>query len=141
MSPAKEELSLKIPPLDLEMPKPLEISRQGTTLFAFTIEGYGTLLKIFTGYTLWADNYIAESELEAAFEVRLEGCQLRLNLKDDNIADLKEDRDHAYDLFNQERKEIPKLKRKNTLKIIFVSGSVGIVALAGGVLIGFFAGR
>lgn len=136
-----EELTLDIPPLDLDIPKPIKLQSNGETIYGWNAKGYATILKVWTGYTLWADNYIHESELETIFTERLEICESRIALKNETIDLLAKDRKHAYDLFNEERKEILELKRKNTLKTILVSGSVGLVALAGGVLIGFFAGR
>ncbi len=110
-------------------------------MYAWDLQGYAIILKLFTGYTLWADNYIAESELEGIFELRLELCSDRLELKDETIYILQEDRDHAYDLFNQERKDKPKLERRNTIKIVLISGGTAIVGVAAGILIGFFAGK
>lgn len=129
------ENDLEVPPLDLEIPKPLEITQQGITMFVFSIEGYGTILKVFTGYQLWAENYTTQQELEATTNERLETCQLRLINKDKTIQLLEKDRDHAYDLFNQELNDQAKISRRNKLKVVLVSSGTGLVGLIAGLII------
>ena len=127
--------------LKLELPKPLELTYNTKTMYAWDAKGYGIILQIFNGYTLWADNYIANLELKTNFDSRIKICSERLIIKDKIIQNLSDDRDRAYALFNQERDDKPKLQRKNTIKIILFSGGALIVGAAAGILIGFFAGQ
>lgn len=141
LTPPAKTAELEIPPLDLQLPQPLEIQHDGNVMFAWDLEGLAIITKIFIGYTLWAENYIAESEHDAILEFRLEICTDRLALKDQNIQDLKDDREHAYDLFFSERDEQSKVEVKNALKTILISTGTGIVGVAVGIIIGVVAVR
>lgn len=140
-TPQNEELTLDVPPLDLDIPKPLKITHNGETIYGWNAKGYATILKVWTGYTLWAENYSKQVELDETTAERLELCRARLILKDDIITILTEDREHAYDLFNEERDSAKKIERSNTIKTVLIAGGTGIVAIAVGILIGWLARR
>ena len=134
-----ENANLNLPSLNLELPEPLEINYNSTILYAWNIEGLSIITKIFVGYNLWAENELVIETLKATIKERQEICFKRLDEKDKHIKLLSDDRDNIYHLFNQERKDKAKLKRKNTIKIILISGSTCIVGAAVGLLIGFFS--
>lgn len=135
----KEELVLDLPPLDLILPEPLQVEvEDGQFLFAWDAKGYASILKIYTGYTLWADNYINALELEYLFELRIGVCQETLIIKQEVIDLITEDREHAYDLFKEERVDLARLERRNRFKTIFIAGGAGVVGVAGGIILGLF---
>jgi hypothetical protein len=66
---------------------------------------------------------------------------MEVELKDEIIDITSKDRDHAYELFERERKEKPQLEMKNRIKLILITGSSGVVGVAVGFIIGFFAAK
>ena len=110
-------------------------------MFAWDVKGYGIILQLFAGYTLWAENYIYESELETIYNIRLEMCSERLALKDETIHILSNDRDYVYGLFEEQEQEAISTERRQKLKTFFIAGGSLIVGVAGGLIIGFFAAK
>jgi len=127
-----------IPPLDLVLPEPLEIT---ANKLIFAIDAYPIILHIYNGYNLWTQTYDYELELNNIINLRLELCFERLALKDETIQVLDDDREHAYQLFNTERDDKDKLAIKNTMKILFVSAGTGLVGVAVGIIVGIIITR
>lgn len=129
------------PKLDLVLPEPIEIKHNGFKLYAWDLEGYATILQIFNGYSLWADNYIAESERDAIWEIRLEICQNKTTLERRNYELIRDNRDVMYDLWKDEIRDYKKQEIKNRIKIILISSGVGIIGIATGLVIGFIGAQ
>jgi len=134
----KTKITIKIPPLDLVLPEPIESTVDKVT---FITEAYPIILQIYNGYILWADTHIAVSELEILESLRLELCSERLTIRNDAIQILSKDRDHAYTLFDMERNDKKKLEVRNTLKIVLVSTGTGVIGVAIGIITGLIIAR
>jgi hypothetical protein len=130
---------LDAPPLDLELPEPT-IDEQAKT-YTFNTEGYEIILKIFTGYTLWADNYVAESESDSLYELRLETCHDRKDELRHSLDICLDDRKHAYTLFRDERNDQGKAKVKSFFKTLAVGVGAGVVGIAIGIVTGIIIAK
>jgi len=130
---------MELPPLNLTLPDPVALKYGNVTLFAWDIKGYGTIMNMFAGYTLWTSNYRPQLELQESLTKRLTLCSNRIKLKDSVLEIALEDRDNVYKLYNEEIKTKASLKRQNTIKILLISGGTGLVGIAVGLLFGVFA--
>lgn len=129
-------VGLNVPSLDLVLPEPLKADSSGVV---FSVQSYATILQIYNGYILWSDNYENENRLLSLADEKLSYCTERLSLKDESITLLSDDRDHAYQLYNTERNSRDQAETRSTIKMVLISGGVGLVGVAVGLLIGIFA--
>ena len=120
------------------LPEPLKITDTEVT---FSVAAYATMLQIYNGYILWADTYAAYNELEPLADMRLELCSERLNLKDETIQILTDDRAHAYKLYEDASNDIKRAETSGTLKTVFVSAGAGLVGAAIGIIVGIVVAR
>jgi len=138
------ELKLEINPpvpLNLELPEPVEISHNETIFFGWDIRGYEIITKIYTGYDLWAANYQLTLQKDRVNNIILDICNERLELHKDTYELANNDREYAYELWQQERTDLRKRERTNKMKVLLVSLGTGTVGIAVGILIGFLALR
>jgi hypothetical protein len=108
-------------------------------MLAFDIEGYGIVLKVFSGYRLWEKNQDPELSLNQICKSEIMAYETIVEKRDETINLLRDDRDHAYQLFKDEQERNSKIKTKATVKLILFSAGTGIVGAAIGLLIGVFA--
>lgn len=132
LTPPKEPL-----PLDIELPEPIELEQNGLNLYAWDMEGYAIILQIFNGYTLWADNYIAESEKDSLWQIRLDICEKNKGLEAANFQLAIDHRDRMYELWYENQRDVDRELRRGKLKTVLVSTGVGVVGVAAGLLAGF----
>ena len=125
--------------LDLTLPEPIELEHKGITMYAWNMEGYAAILRIFNGYTLLADNYIAESEKDSLWQIRLDICEQNKQLEANNFNLAIDHRDRLYELWYSEQIDYKKDKARNAIKSVLIATGVGVVGVATGILIGFFA--
>jgi hypothetical protein len=124
---------ISTPPINLQLPEPINITESSVT---FSADEYKIILHIYNGYLLWSKNYEPNSNTINLIDTRLEICTDRLKLRDDTIDLLSKDREHIYELFNQEREDKSKAAIQGTLKTILISSCVGIVGVAIGLIVG-----
>lgn len=127
--------------LDIQLPEPIEIKQNGITYYAFDIAGLAIIAEIFNGYTLWADDYIVESEQEALWQIRLDLCKRDRVLEKNNYELAINSRDHMYELWYTEQIDYKKEQVRNKVKLILISAGVGIIGVAAGIVIGFVAAQ
>ena len=84
------------------------------------MEGYGIILEVWNGYTMWADNYIYESEQDALWELRLEICERDKELEAQNFQLAIDHRDTMYELWYQDQIDYKKQEVRNKVKLIMI---------------------
>jgi len=125
--------------LDIVLPEPVEIEKNGMVLYAWDIDGYATILQLFNGYSLWADNYIAESEKDSLWQIRLDICEKNADIEAKNFNLAIDHRDTMYELWYSDQIDYKKDQARNTIKTVLIATGTGVVGVAAGILIGFFA--
>lgn len=130
--------ALELPPLDLILPEPIRASDNEVV---FSVQSYAIILQIYNGYDLWTRNHADEKQLDSLLETQLSLCSERLELKDESIEILSDDREHAYQLYSDEKSSKDSAETRSIIKTVLISSGVGIVGIAAGIIIGIFAGR
>jgi len=96
---------------------------------------------MYSSYQLYIELKPKYKELQILYDRELTICKQRLELKDEALWVLIEDREFVYNKINKTLDEIKNEERKNRIKIIlFTSGGL-ITGAAIGFVIGFFAAQ
>ena len=94
-------------------------------------------MDMYTGYDFWAESYYDQLSDDILYEGRLAQCHARLTNRTETLDEVKEDRTHAYGLFDREREDIHKRERRNTLKLVLGTTGGAAVGIVVGTLIVF----
>jgi len=133
----EEAINLEPPaPLDLELIDPIITNINGIEMFSWDIEGYRTILNIYTGYDLWAATYYSERDDDLHFQLRLDLCESRVQLTKEAITLSEQDRTFAYKQFNNSIKSIKDIEKKNKLRNILIGTGSTTVGIAIGIIVG-----
>jgi len=138
---AVEKVNKDFIPSDIILPEPQIIQKDNIQLYAWTIEGYATILQLFNGYSLWADSHTEQEKVISLWKLRLDLCRQEKKLEVNSLNLALEDRDKIYGIWYQEQKDQKKQEVRKMIKTILVSTGIGIVCIAVGIPIGFMMAK
>ena len=133
-----QELEKETISSSLVLPKPEILKVNNVKMLAFTPEGYSIILQMYTAYQLYIDAKMEYEEINYHFETELELCSERLELKEEAILVIAEDREFVYKTADKAMKNFEKQQKRNKIRtILFASGGV-FAGIGIGILVGFF---